>query len=103
MIKQLDDCSVIRHQTASKINNFLTYANLNHILLSDFLKKEKNLQNFLRIKDKLSIEGNIILRSTRLYIPPQIRSYMTDEFHYGYQGLTALKSPDGQEWIVIWM
>lgn len=90
--KELDGSAVTRYLIATEIEKCFELSLLRSYILKRFPKTvEQYLYTFLRVKKELPIEDGIILKGSRVFIPPKFRKFVIDELHSAHQGISAVK------------
>ncbi|XP_054723056.1 uncharacterized protein K02A2.6-like [Uloborus diversus] len=93
LLKQFDSSPVTSHLIAREIESSSDLKLLRSYIARGFPKSiQQNLKPFFKLKDELSIEGGIILRGSRVFIPPKFKRFIIDELHAAHQGIVAIKS-----------
>ena len=52
---------------------------------------DEHMSPYTRRREELSVEDGRILWSTRVIVPPQLRSRVVDKIHEGYPGIARMK------------
>ena len=93
LLKEFDDTPVTRYLIASEVEKCPDLKCWNYTFWRVFQKRiPENLVPFPQVKNELSVEKGIILRGSRVFMPPKFRNFVKDELHLAHQGLSAIKA-----------
>lgn len=93
LIQQFNDTPVTSHLIEMEIEKCPLLKLLRSYIRKGWPRKVcKSLQPFWLTRDELVVEQNIVLRGSRVFIPPKFRDFILDELHGAHQGISAIKA-----------
>ncbi|KAG8174243.1 hypothetical protein JTE90_025808 [Oedothorax gibbosus] len=93
LLDAIDDCPVTVQHFQRELD-----ANPIFMIVKEYIHRgwpklvDGELRPFWMCRAELSVEGGVILRGNRVFVPPKFRKYVLAELHAGHQGMCALKA-----------
>lgn len=93
LIQSLNDSPLTAHLIQKEIERCPDLCKLRSHIQNGWPRKVfQNLKAFWLIRNELTLEENIILRGSRVFVPEKFREFIMDELHSAHQGISAIKS-----------